>query len=105
MSSLLLFCMISVRAQTKSSMKDFVKGADVGFLAGQEKHGVKFHDIKGNERECMELLKNDYQISAIRLRVWVNPRGGTCGKEEVLKMALRAKALGMDVMIDFHYSD
>ncbi len=92
-------------AQIKNGGNDFVKGADVGFLAGQEKRGVKFHDRNGNERECMELLKNDYQISAIRLRVWVNPRGGSCGKEEVLAMALRAKALGMDVMIDFHYSD
>ena len=99
---LLLLCAIPLMAQRKA---DFVKGADVGFLAGQEARGVKFHDRQGRERECLELLKNDYQMSAIRLRVWVNPRGGMNGKEEVLKMALRAKALGMDVMIDFHYSD
>ena len=36
---------------------DFVKGADVGFLTGQEKRGVKFHDRQGKERECLELLK------------------------------------------------
>ena len=29
---------------------DFVKGADVGFLAGQEQRGVKFHDRQGHER-------------------------------------------------------
>lgn len=103
--SLLLLLCTTLQAQDKASATDFVKGADVGFLAGQEARGVKFHDRQGRERECLELLKNDYQMSAIRLRVWVNPRGGTCGKEEVLKMALRAKALGMDVMIDFHYSD
>ena len=102
LSLLLLLCAIPLMAQNKT---DFVKGADVGFLAGQEARGVKFHDRQGRERECLELLKNDYQMSAIRLRVWVNPRGGMNGKEEVLKMALRAKALGMDVMIDFHYSD
>ena len=102
LSLLLLLCAIPLLAQRKA---DFVKGADVGFLAGQEARGVKFHDRQGRERECLELLKNDYQMSAIRLRVWVNPRGGMNGKEEVLKMALRAKALGMDVMIDFHYSD
>ena len=102
LSLLLLLCAIPLVAQRKA---DFVKGADVGFLAGQEARGVKFHDRQGCERECLELLKNDYQMSAIRLRVWVNPRGGMNGKEEVLKMALRAKALGMDVMIDFHYSD
>lgn len=84
---------------------DFVKGADVGFLTGQERHGVKFHDRNGRERECLELLKNDYQMSAIRMRVWVNPRGGSCDKNELLAMARRVKALGMQLMVDFHYSD
>ena len=84
---------------------DFVKGADVGFLAGQERMGVKFHDRQGRERECLELLHNDYQINAIRLRVWVNPRGGDCDKHALLAMARRVKALGMELMVDFHYSD
>ena len=97
----LLTCALTATAQTK----DFVKGADVGFLTGQERHGQKFHDVKGNERECLELLKNDYQLSAIRMRVWVSPRGGSCDKHELLAMAKRAKALGMDLMVDFHYSD
>ncbi len=84
---------------------DFVKGADVGFLLGQERRGVTFHDRNGNERECLELLKNDYQISAIRMRVWVNPADGNNDKHELLTMARRAQALGMDLMVDFHYAD
>ncbi|MCR5820772.1 MAG: arabinogalactan endo-1,4-beta-galactosidase [Bacteroidaceae bacterium] len=94
----------AVIAQREKS-KDFVKGADVGFLPGQERRGQKFHDRNGNERECIELLKNDYQMSAIRMRVWVNPRGGDCDKYALLAMAKRVKALGMDLMVDFHYSD
>ncbi|MBO6030323.1 MAG: glycosyl hydrolase 53 family protein [Prevotella sp.] len=114
----LLFLVISGRAQTtqtqdvlhnvhvtKNVMKDFVKGADVGFLQGQERRGIVFHDRNGQERECLELLKNDYQMSAIRMRVWVNPRGGDCDKFALLAMAKRVKALGMDLMVDFHYSD
>ena len=97
--------MLSAWAQQQEQQKDFVKGADVGFLAGQERHGVKFHDRQGQERECLELLKNDYQMSAIRLRVWVNPKGGDCDKHALLTMARRVKALGMDLMVDFHYSD
>ncbi|MBR2772991.1 MAG: glycosyl hydrolase 53 family protein, partial [Bacteroidales bacterium] len=58
-----------------AAQNNFVKGADVGFLQGQERRGVVFHDRNGRERECLELLKNDYQMSAIRMRVWVNPRG------------------------------
>ncbi len=84
---------------------DFVKGADVGFLTGQERRGVVFHDRNGRERECLELLKNDYQMSAIRMRVWVNPRGGDCDKWALLAIAKRVKALGMDLMVDFHYAD
>lgn len=93
-------CFASIIAQPS----DFVKGADVGSLSQQIDRGVKFHDKKGNERECLDLLK-DYQISAIRLRVWVNPKDQYCSKEDVLRQALHAKSLGMDVMIDFHYSD
>jgi len=103
----LLCCTAAAAAQTAqpTSDSDFVKGADVGFLLGQERRGVVFHDRQGRERECLELLKNDYGISAIRLRVWVNPRGGDCDKHALLTMARRVKALGMDLMVDFHYSD
>ncbi len=94
-----------VAGAQQTTTTDFVKGADVGFLTGQERHGVKFHDRNGRERECLELLKNDYQMSAIRMRVWVNPRGGSCDKNELLAMARRVKALGMQLMVDFHYSD
>ena len=95
------FSLITSAAQT-----GFVKGADVSGLPRQEQRGVVFHDRDGHERECLELLKNDYQMSAIRLRVWVEPtRDGSCDKYQLLSMALRAKALGMDVMVDFHYSD
>lgn len=83
---------------------DFVKGADVGFLPMQERFGQKFYDNSGNERECLDLLQ-DYGISAVRLRVWVNPKNGSNGKEEVLELAKRAKAKGMDIMLSFHYSD
>lgn len=83
---------------------DFVKGADISWLTGQEARGEKFYDVTGKERECMDLLK-DYQLNAIRLRVWVNPKDGWCGKEDVLKKALRAHNLGMDIMLCFHYGD
>lgn len=84
--------------------QDFVKGADIGFLAGQERRGILFRDTLNRERECLDLLR-DYQINAVRLRVWVDPKDGECSKEEVLRMALRAKEKGMDIMINFHYGD
>ncbi len=110
MKPIILVCLLAlasvrVPVMAQNGEKDFVKGADVGFLMVQEQQGVKFHDRQGHERECLELLKNDYQMSAIRMRVWVNPRHGICDKNQLLAMARRVKALGMDLMVDFHYAD
>jgi len=99
------FVTLPLLSIAQTTDKDFIKGADVGFLQGQEKQGIIFRDKNGNERDCLELLKNDYQISAIRMRVWVNPYGGNCDKFALLAMAKRVKALDMDLMVDFHYSD
>ena len=82
----------------------FAKGADVSWLTQMEKEGCKFYNASGQETECMALLKS-LGMDAIRLRVWVDPKDGWCGKEDVLAKARRAQALGMRLMIDFHYSD
>ena len=104
-TSILLY-ILALPLLLSAQVKDFVKGADVSGLPRQEQRGIVFHDRDGHDRECLELLKNDYQMSAIRLRVWMEPtRDGSCDKHQLLAMALRAKALGMDLMVDFHYSD
>ncbi len=86
------------------SNNDFVKGADVSWITEMEANGIKFYDANGTETECMTLLKS-LGVNSIRLRVWVDPKDGYCGKEDVVTKAMRANALGLDVMIDFHYSD
>lgn len=82
----------------------FAKGADVSWLTQMEKEGCRFYDASGKETECMALLKN-LGMNTIRLRVWVDPEGGWCGLDDVLVKARRAQALGMRLMVDFHYSD
>lgn len=85
---------------------DFVLGADMGWLTEYEAKGHKYYDNSGREREAMSLMA-DYGISVQRIRVWVNPikHGNWCGKYDVLNKCLRAKSLGQEIMIDFHYSD
>ncbi len=83
---------------------DFAKGADVSWVTEMEADGKRFYDAQGKETDCFVLMKS-LGMTAIRLRVWVNPSDGYCGKEDVLQKALRAKAQGLQVMIDFHYSD
>jgi len=86
----------------------FVKGADIGWLPQMESTGYIFYDSTGAQKDCMQILK-DHGINTVRLRVWVNPSNdkinGHCSKKEVAALALRAKNMGMRIMIDFHYSD
>ncbi|MCR4859232.1 MAG: arabinogalactan endo-1,4-beta-galactosidase [Bacteroidales bacterium] len=81
-----------------------VKGADISWVTELESKGYKFYNAAGQERECTALMK-EIGLNAVRLRVWVDPDGGWNGKADVLVKAKRAAALGMKVMIDFHYSD
>lgn len=82
----------------------FAKGADISWVTEMEQKGYKFYDQNGTATECTALMKA-LGCNAVRYRVWVNPSGGWCNKQDVLTKALRAKALGLAIMIDFHYSD
>jgi arabinogalactan endo-1,4-beta-galactosidase len=86
----------------------FFRGADVSWLAQMEATGYVFYDENGNAADCLDLLMAR-GINSIRLRVFVHPSSdkisGHCSPEETAEMAARAKAKGLEVMLDFHYSD
>jgi len=82
----------------------FAKGADISWVTEMEAAGKKFYNPGGAEMDCMQILK-DLGMNTIRLRVWVNPAGGWNNANDVLAKVLRAKNIGMRIMIDFHYSD
>lgn len=82
----------------------FAKGADISWVTEMESKGYKFYNAEGKETECTALLR-EAGFNSVRYRVWVNPEDGWCGKEDVLVKCRRAQALGMKIMIDFHYSD
>ncbi|WP_253205446.1 glycosyl hydrolase 53 family protein [Clostridium estertheticum] len=98
---------MKVQAETPST-STFAKGADVGWLSQMEATNYIFKDKDGNVKDCLSILK-DYGIDSIRLRSWVNPSDsktdGHCSTSEVVAMAVKAKAMGFRIMIDFHYSD
>jgi arabinogalactan endo-1,4-beta-galactosidase len=83
---------------------NIVKGADISWLTQMESNGIKFYDSTGAQKDCIQILK-DLGMNAVRLRVWVNPADGWCNTADVVNKAVRAKNLGMKVLIDFHYSD
>ena len=83
---------------------DFARGADVSWLSEMENDNKTFKKADGTPADLFEVLK-DCGINAIRLRVWVDPPGGWSGKEEMVKLAVRAAKAGLALMVDFHYSD
>lgn len=93
-------CKKDVVAQTQF----FARGADIGWLSEMEAAGIKFYPRSGKADDCIRILK-DLGMNTIRLRVWVDPKDGWCGKDDVVRQAIRAHKLGMKLMIDFHYSD
>ena len=106
-TALIIGCAMK-KMSSKNHADDFVKGADIGWLPQMEATGFKFYNAAGVQEDCMKILK-DHGINTIRLRAWVNPSNsktsGHCSTEETVAMAVRAKKMGMRVMIDLHYSD
>jgi len=95
---------ITVDPPIDTSKVEFAKGADISWVTEMEAAGVKFYDATGKAQECMALMKA-LGMNTIRLRVWVNPSPAWNNTADVVAKALRAKSLGMRIMIDFHYSD
>lgn len=92
--------------ENKSEEPSFWLGADISWVTEMESIGHKFYNSEGEEIECTALMK-ELGLNAVRLRVWVDPsaHGNWCNKEDLLVKCLRAKALDMEILLDFHYSD
>jgi len=100
--ALLTACWRPASAQSATA---FAKGADISWITEMEANNYKFYNKAGTQQDLFALLKSDYGLNTIRLRVWVNPPGGYCGPADVLAKARRAQALGLRLLIDLHYSD
>ncbi len=100
----ILLCLLVVACGGALAQGTFWLGADISGTTALEAHGGQLYNSSGEPRENTQLMK-ELGLNAVRLRAWVSPKDGFCRPDDVLLMASRAKALGMEVMIDFHYSD
>jgi|GEM_PF-310567 len=105
--------LIATTSCKKQATPPFVIGADISFVPQGESRGATYSDVNGTEKEICKIMA-DHHFNNIRLRLFVDPNaengysrggGGFCGLEQTIKMAKRAKDAGMDVTLDFHYSD
>lgn len=94
---------------------DFIRGVDVSSYLSEIESGVIYRDFEGNqldEKGFFTLLA-DSGINCIRIRVWNDPYdkdgnsygGGHNDLETAIAMGQWASKAGLQVMIDFHYSD
>jgi arabinogalactan endo-1,4-beta-galactosidase len=83
-------------------------GADVSSLNKSEDLGGEYLECRCDDdctpRSALAILA-DGGLNAVRLRVWVDPADGYHDRDELLRMARRAKRRGLGVLVDLHYSD
>lgn len=91
----------------------FESGMDVSTLLEIEANNGKFYDFNQDKPEDLLVILKRHGVNSLRLRLWNDPYdengrpylAGTCDFERVIIIARRAVELGMNWMLDFHYSD
>ncbi|PHP85476.1 arabinogalactan endo-1,4-beta-galactosidase [Burkholderia sp. AU18528] len=103
-------------APRRAAASPFAMGADISTLPELEAHGAAFFDRGGAPRDCLKILRA-HGVDSIRIKVWNDPgnpdffpanqsaAAGYNNAAHAVALAQRAAALGMRILIDFHYSD
>src|SRR5699024_8608314 len=82
-----------------------VRGADLSGIPKNEAHGAEYFSADGSVSVDPVEVFAEHGATMGRLRVWVDPADGFCTPEHTVAMARRISQAGMEVLIDFHYSD
>ncbi|MGB6151529.1 MAG: glycosyl hydrolase 53 family protein [Pricia sp.] len=83
----------------------FFYGADLSYVNEMEDCGAIYYDENNSARDPYGIFK-EAGANLVRLRLWHNPTWTDYSNfEDVKKSIQRAKTLGMQVLLDFHYSD
>ncbi len=107
LSFLLLLSFSTTNAQTR------LLGGDISLLPTYEKAGTIYLDAKGKARPLLKIAK-DNKWNAARVRLFVNPDEAPAeNKDEgvfqdlnyITPLCKQIKKAGMNLMLDFHYSD
>ncbi len=83
----------------------FYYGADLSYVNEMEECGAIYKDLNGATKDPFKIF-NEAGANIIRVRLWHNPTWTNYSNYEDVKLTIsRAKAEGMKVLLDFHYSD
>jgi len=80
-----------------------MRGADISFTLAEEAAGVRYS--MDHRSAPLERLLHAAGANWVRLRIWVDPPAGYSDLGQALRLARRAHAAGLRVLLDLHYSD
>jgi arabinogalactan endo-1,4-beta-galactosidase len=91
---------------------DFILGMDASSVIAEEQSGVRYFNFAGEEQDVFRTLAEN-GVTHIRVRVWNHPYdaqgngygGGNNDVEKAIEIGKRATKYGMQLIVDFHYSD
>ncbi|MFT5386849.1 MAG: arabinogalactan endo-1,4-beta-galactosidase, partial [Saprospiraceae bacterium] len=84
---------------------DFFRGADLSYVNELEECGAAYFNEAGESKDPYQIF-SEANTDLVRLRLWHNPNWTNYSNfEDVKKSISRARALNMQVLLDFHYSD
>lgn len=80
------------------------KGVDWSSLLIEERAGRTYKNAAGQTQPLEQILKAS-GVNSVRQRIWVNPSDGNYNLAYNIQLGKRAKAAGLPIYLDFHYSD
>lgn len=112
---------LNIQPVAASLSEEYMRGVDASEVKALEECGIKFYDSDNTEKDVFEIFAN-HGVNWVRLRIWndytvaMDSTYGNLGSaywapygwnnlSRTIAMAKRAKAHGLKVLLDFHYSD
>ncbi len=84
---------------------NFYYGADLSYVNEMEDCGATYSDANNVTKDAFLIFK-EAGTNLIRVRLWHNPSWTNYSNYNDVKLTIqRAKSQGMEVLLDFHYSD
>lgn len=115
--NLILFLVFACSSDTNNTNQDptdddaapiedsFYYGADLSYVNEMEDCGAAYKDANGATKDPFTIFQ-EAGTNLVRVRLWHNPTWTNYSNfNDVKETIQRAKAKGMDVLLDFHYSD
>ena len=99
----LLSLLILASILNAQEYNNIIKGIDISSLQQIEDNNGKFYQ-NGIEKDPLKIFKEN-GINTVRLRLWHNPQSGYNNFSKTLIFAQRIKNMGLNFILDFHYSD